>query len=239
MPSDQEVEITMSESIAPQCLSCGKHRVLVVVVDIQTVGGARELRDEKRVFGVDGIVKDRWNLKCTACTKTRHRAHGAPIQCTKGKCPKAFHVSCARDGGGSGIVYTILREVEKEVVLLDNQASASDPTPEPVSSATPTMAAVPIDPALMGDQPMDVDPSYAPDAAAPSVDGPLTSSSTASVPQPHIGAQPQPHQASPTPQVLKLIKKTEVEVLCHQHNPVSGHVVVDIGACAERLGLIL
>ncbi|OSD00357.1 hypothetical protein PYCCODRAFT_1437481 [Trametes coccinea BRFM310] len=172
---------------------------------------------EKRVFGVDGIVKDRWNLKCTACTKTRHRAHGAPIQCTKGKCPKAFHVSCARDGVASGIVFTVLREVEKEVVLLDNhQPSASELAP--VSSAAPNIAPVPIDPALMSEQPMDVDPSYGPDAAAPSVDASLTSS-TISVPQPHAGAQPQPHQPSPTPQVLKLIKKTEVEVLCHQHNP--------------------
>ena len=93
---------------------------------------------EKVVFGVDCIVKDRWNLvcatarcasvliidatilkKCSACTKGRHRVHGAPIQCTKGKCPKAFHVTCARDGKEQGLVYNVLQEVEKEVVLLD------------------------------------------------------------------------------------------------------------------------
>ncbi|KAH8110357.1 hypothetical protein DFH11DRAFT_1620758 [Phellopilus nigrolimitatus] len=45
-------------------------------------------RMEKVIFGVDVIVKDRWTL-----------SHGAPIQCTEGKCPKASHVSCARDGG--------------------------------------------------------------------------------------------------------------------------------------------
>ncbi|OBZ73253.1 Lysine-specific demethylase 4D [Grifola frondosa] len=93
-------------------------------VDEVDVGDMRDngtRAKERVVFGVDGIVKDRWNLKCTACTKNRHRAHGAPIQCTKGKCPKAFHVSCARDGSRSGIVYHVLREVEKEVVLLDAQ----------------------------------------------------------------------------------------------------------------------
>ncbi|TFK68895.1 JmjC-domain-containing protein [Pluteus cervinus] len=79
---------------------------------------------EKMVFGVDAIVKDRWNLKCSLCTKTRLKGHGAPIQCTKGKCSKAFHVSCARDGSKFGIVFELLREVEKEVVLLDAISSS-------------------------------------------------------------------------------------------------------------------
>ncbi|CCM00034.1 uncharacterized protein FIBRA_02060 [Fibroporia radiculosa] len=95
------------------------------VDEIETAGdeadGARV--KERVVFGVDAIVKDRWNLKCTACTKPRHKAHGAPIQCTKGRCPKAFHVSCARDGSDNNIVYKVLREVEKEVVLLDPHAT--------------------------------------------------------------------------------------------------------------------
>jgi hypothetical protein len=38
--------------------------------------------------------------------------HGAPVQCTKGKCPKAFHISCARNG--VGIVFNE-HEAEKEV----------------------------------------------------------------------------------------------------------------------------
>ncbi|KAK7438038.1 hypothetical protein VKT23_018205 [Stygiomarasmius scandens] len=107
---------------------------------------------EKVVFGVDGIVKDRWNLKCTACTKSRPKAHGAPIQCTKGKCPKAFHISCARDSKDS-ILFEIIREVEKEVVLLDTNSALDDPDG------------------------MQVD------------------------------------------EVLKIIKKLEVQVLCSQHNP--------------------
>ncbi|KAF9005231.1 JmjC domain, hydroxylase-domain-containing protein [Cyathus striatus] len=74
---------------------------------------------ERVVFGVDGIVKDRWNLKCSSCTKNKPKGHGAPVQCTKGKCPKAFHVSCARDGAANGLVFQLVREVEKEVVLLE------------------------------------------------------------------------------------------------------------------------
>ena len=59
--------------------------------------------------------------------KTKSKAHGAPVQCTKGKCPKAFHVNCAREGHALGIMFTVMREVEKEVVLLD---------PSPPSSLT-------------------------------------------------------------------------------------------------------
>ncbi|KAF5383444.1 hypothetical protein D9757_006174 [Collybiopsis confluens] len=79
---------------------------------------------EKAVFGVDGIVKDRWNLKCSSCTRNRPKAHGAPIQCTRGKCLKAFHVSCAQNGKENDIVFNVIREVEKEVVLLDPTSSS-------------------------------------------------------------------------------------------------------------------
>jgi hypothetical protein len=51
--------------------------------------------------------------------------HGAPIQCTRGKCSKAFHISCAREGAEHGIVYKELGEVEKDVVLVDVAAVSS------------------------------------------------------------------------------------------------------------------
>ncbi|KZV77775.1 JmjC-domain-containing protein [Peniophora sp. CONT] len=68
---------------------------------------------EKTVFGVDAIVKDRWNLRCMACKSTRAKQHGAPVQCTKGRCPKAYHVSCARDT--AEIDFALVREMEKEI----------------------------------------------------------------------------------------------------------------------------
>ncbi|KAK0447453.1 JmjC domain, hydroxylase-domain-containing protein [Desarmillaria tabescens] len=83
---------------------------------------------ERVVFGVDGIVRDRWNLKCSACTKSRPRAHGAPIQCTKGKCPKAFHYQ--------HIIFETLREVEKEVVLLDSNDPGTSSDQMQVDSVT-------------------------------------------------------------------------------------------------------
>lgn len=116
--------------------------------------------------------------KCSACTKGRQKAHGAPIQCTKGKCTKSFHVSCAREGQ-SGVSYTVLREVEKEVILLDMQ---------PTSSHIPYSSG--------GSSQSEVTP------------GELV----AQVAQPTGDAEPQ---------VLKTIKKNEVQLLCNQHNPVS------------------
>ncbi|EAU83432.2 specific transcriptional repressor [Coprinopsis cinerea okayama7 len=91
---------------------------------------------EKVVLGIDAIVKDRWNLKCSACTRTRPKVHGAPVQCTKGKCPKAFHVSCAREGSAHGIIFSVLKEVEKEVVLFETNPSNAFPVPMQVDGAT-------------------------------------------------------------------------------------------------------
>lgn len=53
------------------------------------------MRSIKMVEGVLGISKDRWALSCAVCTKTSFKRLGAKIQCTKGKCLRAFHVTCA------------------------------------------------------------------------------------------------------------------------------------------------
>ena len=63
--------------------------------------------------------------KCSACTKNKPKVHGAPVQCTKGKCPKAFHVNCARDGHSMGIVFAVVRELEKEVIVLGSTPSTA------------------------------------------------------------------------------------------------------------------
>lgn len=49
------------------------------------------------IKGLDNIGKDRWKLKCSTCAETRLAKMGTKIQCTKGKCTRAFHVSCARE----------------------------------------------------------------------------------------------------------------------------------------------
>ncbi|KAI0696985.1 hypothetical protein C8T65DRAFT_662929 [Cerioporus squamosus] len=163
-------------------------------------------RKEKVVFGVDAIVRDRWNLKCTACTKTKNRVHGAPIQCTKGKCPKAFHVSCAREGHASGIVYKVVREVEKEVVLLDSQAVVPAPPPPPPILLLHPHSTQAQDPAIPA-------AAYGSEQAQR-----MEVDSTPAAP---LGSESQVDTAerAASPRVLKTIRKTEVEVLCHQHNP--------------------
>lgn len=106
----------------------------------------------------------------------------------------------------------MLREIEKEVVLLDNQAFVPlQPPPVPESSVlqlypnpgdnTAPVESSPPEPWHTGEQLMEVDLAT---GIGPSV----------------TPAQAQ-RQPSPSPRVLKTIKKTEVEVLCHQHNPVS------------------
>jgi hypothetical protein len=50
------------------------------------------------VIGIDDIDKYRWPLKCDIC-KNKGRKFGACIQCSKGQCKRAFHVSCAHDNG--------------------------------------------------------------------------------------------------------------------------------------------
>lgn len=49
------------------------------------------------VKGLNDIGKDRWKLKCSACVDKRTAQRGTKIQCTKGKCIRAYHVPCARE----------------------------------------------------------------------------------------------------------------------------------------------
>ncbi|WFD35246.1 hypothetical protein MCUN1_002097 [Malassezia cuniculi] len=53
--------------------------------------------EDSEVKGAENIEKARWGLKCAVCTDAKAARHGAKIQCTKGKCPRSAHVSCALD----------------------------------------------------------------------------------------------------------------------------------------------
>ncbi|KAH9475449.1 DNA damage-responsive transcriptional repressor RPH1 [Psilocybe cubensis] len=163
---------------------------------------------QKVVFGVDGIVKDRWNLKCTVCTKSRPKSHGAPVQCTKGKCSKAFHVSCAKDGGSGsdqGIVFTILGQVEKEVIFSDGPLSHQHQTllqAAPIQNTSNTTAPA-VNPPIIDQMQVD-NPAPTPISAE------------------GVGAVGAVEKAAPSdndPCVFKTVKKLEVQILCTQHNP--------------------
>lgn len=49
------------------------------------------------VRGTANIDPARWALKCQVCGPQAQSRYGAKIQCTKGRCPRAAHVSCALD----------------------------------------------------------------------------------------------------------------------------------------------
>ncbi|UTT88740.1 hypothetical protein NDA17_006631 [Ustilago hordei] len=47
------------------------------------------------VCGIEGIDKARFSLKCQICSNTNLQKLYPKIQCTRGKCPRSAHVSCA------------------------------------------------------------------------------------------------------------------------------------------------
>lgn len=55
---------------------------------------------------------------------TAQKKVGAKILCAKGKCPKAFHVTCAIENGE--VAYEPLEEVESEVVIVEARSPAAD-----------------------------------------------------------------------------------------------------------------
>ncbi|KAJ3169514.1 hypothetical protein HDU88_000704 [Geranomyces variabilis] len=57
------------------------------------------------VTGIDLIERARWRLKCAICKpKSGQKAAGACIQCARGKCVRAYHVSCAAKAEGVKMV---------------------------------------------------------------------------------------------------------------------------------------
>ncbi|KAJ3149036.1 hypothetical protein HDU89_004038 [Geranomyces variabilis] len=57
------------------------------------------------VTGIDLIERARWRLKCAICKpKSAQKAAGACIQCARGKCVRAYHVSCAAKAEGVKMV---------------------------------------------------------------------------------------------------------------------------------------
>ncbi|KAH8926648.1 hypothetical protein BT69DRAFT_1238823, partial [Atractiella rhizophila] len=61
---------------------------------------------EDVVRGFNQIERARWTLKCGLCNEK----HGAPVQCTKGKCVRAFHATCALQDGSGVVLDAIIGE---------------------------------------------------------------------------------------------------------------------------------
>lgn len=54
---------------------------------------------ERSPVDVSKIPLPRFKLKCVFCKKRRKRNAGCCVQCSHGRCPTAFHVSCAQAAG--------------------------------------------------------------------------------------------------------------------------------------------
>ncbi|XP_006153820.1 lysine-specific demethylase 4A isoform X1 [Tupaia chinensis] len=54
---------------------------------------------ERSPVDVSKIPLPRFKLKCVFCKKRRKRTAGCCVQCSHGRCPTAFHVSCAQAAG--------------------------------------------------------------------------------------------------------------------------------------------
>ncbi|GAA6063528.1 hypothetical protein JCM10212_006701 [Sporobolomyces blumeae] len=87
------------------------------------------------VRGFGKIEKARWKLKCSLCAET----HGTKVQCTKGKCAKAFHVTCALAEGSGVLLDATVSEVGggKVSVLAMTKVGEAPPSPskKPVEKA--------------------------------------------------------------------------------------------------------
>ncbi|CAI5777360.1 lysine-specific demethylase 4A [Podarcis lilfordi] len=54
---------------------------------------------ERSPVDVSKIPLQRFRLKCVFCKKRRKRTAGCCVQCSHGRCPTSFHVSCAQAAG--------------------------------------------------------------------------------------------------------------------------------------------
>ncbi|KAL8278069.1 hypothetical protein RQP46_009529 [Phenoliferia psychrophenolica] len=171
--------------------------------------------NEEIVRGYAGIEKARWKLKCQLCSEK----HGTKIQCTRGKCPKAYHVTCAlqEDSGvfldattaEDGEAFSLLGQAIKE---LDQAKESGSPTlasrvaiphrvaPAPVAVATPAPAAA-----------IEAGPSSSVAVAGSSTDPALP---------PVAGPSGAVVAAPPAEPVVDDDGGIKLTVLCRLHNPV-------------------
>ncbi|XP_078461680.1 lysine-specific demethylase 4C-like isoform X1 [Lampetra fluviatilis] len=54
---------------------------------------------ERRPVDISRIPPPRWKLKCIFCRKQHRKVQGACVQCSYGRCPTPFHVTCAHAAG--------------------------------------------------------------------------------------------------------------------------------------------
>ncbi|KAK0531710.1 hypothetical protein OC842_003527 [Tilletia horrida] len=72
-----------------------------------------EVVKEEEVRGFENIERARWALKCSLCPTNQLAKQGCKVQCTRGKCSRAAHVTCA-NLADSGWYVAILSKAEAD-----------------------------------------------------------------------------------------------------------------------------
>lgn len=66
----------------------------VAVQEVRFVNAA-----DRSPVDVSPIPPQRWKLKCFYCKKRMKKTEGCCVQCSHGRCPTSFHVTCAQAAG--------------------------------------------------------------------------------------------------------------------------------------------
>ena len=102
---------------------------------IWTPGGKIHRLDGLDVGDISSIIPSRFVLKCTGCHQSKT---GSCIQCVSGKCPVAYHVTCAfllgicmmtstEDNGFLGRIYCKRHDPRKQEIKLEKYRSFAEP----------------------------------------------------------------------------------------------------------------
>ncbi|KAI9090070.1 hypothetical protein DFS34DRAFT_654240 [Phlyctochytrium arcticum] len=99
------------------------------------------------IKGIMTVDKARWRLKCAICKPKKGRGDkgmGACIQCVKGKCTRAYHVSCAfkhhlliEEGDGRSCYCMQHHPNRREILEIIKNEEARESTPEDFSVPVP------------------------------------------------------------------------------------------------------
>ncbi|SCV67365.1 BQ2448_6011 [Microbotryum intermedium] len=200
----------------PAQFNMSAHRVCVMFTPATWIVTIPETGEDV-VRGFLDIEKARWKLKCQLCEEK----HGIKVQCTKGKCPKAMHVTCglrldsgafldATVDGVSMLDHNRIEGASPKTKFMDNKSL------EPVAAGD--ASAMVVD----GVQPAAGAPS---DAAAPFVaaapSDAVTVSTSDAAPGSTSDSAPEsaPEPALAPPASIEESNDIQLTILCRQHNP--------------------
>lgn len=170
---------------------------------------------DDHVQGAAGIEKARWGLKCQSCTDPVHAKHGAKIQCTKGRCPRAVHVGCAL-AEDSGWFLDFVPEADAdrlEGVAKKSKKGRAGASVAPGSDAS--AAGTPVPGAAADGAPGPHGAAMPPSSEAVAAT-PLAPAAPDAVPTP---VQPHSHPTATPEPALSEDAAERLVVLCRAHNP--------------------